>query len=337
MIKGEKIHIPLEEARNYVQDALRQQLLSLNNVDTELGQCVMQIRSLVMQLASSSQGYNRLEYYKRQFVYTGTESEYTSYLKLKIPRGKNSKTRTLLNSLQIEIYRFINLFMQRPMTTYVLYYKDTDGSVHRYDVGDKTTEALINTIYSSKKNRTIALSAQVKDLIQNEENNLVVNEHFNEYLQALEKAVSRSRSLSKSQKTHNMGHAAEAFERHWQRIIHSNTEVVSYGQDWGDNKQLLKDYRESKGNTAWWRAGDVGSRQVKWLSSSQAVSSGSFTSIQELANYILYLSSLPSLSESELDLLAQSITQAFMGSNAKEIVDNYGDNTLDKMLATLYR
>jgi hypothetical protein len=52
----------------------------------------------------------------------------------------------------------------------------------------------------------------------------------------------------------------------------------------------MKNYLASKGNVSWWRSGDVSNKQVKWLGSGGSVKTGSFTSVQELANYIIWLS-----------------------------------------------
>lgn len=333
------IHIPIEEARSWLEGILRQQLQNLNSMDTDLGQCVARIRELTEDLKSSDNSQpRRLEWYQRQFKYVGGESASYNYFNLKAPRKNEVDKRNKLNELQIEIYRFVSLFMQRPMTTYVFYYKDSNG-VHRYDTEGLYTKSraddVVKQIYSQGRNRVTYLSAEAKRQIAKEQQSIAIDDHFKNYVQALKKAVNYSKKMRKSQKEHNLGHAAEAFERHWQKISHSLT-ATAYGADWGSNEELRAEYWASKGNVAWWRSGDVGHKQVKWLGSSGSVTSGSFNSIQELANYILYLSSLPPLSSVDIQAIGQSIAQVFIGPEASTVVDNYASNTLDQLLKQLY-
>lgn len=313
---------------NDLQDTfelVKRRIANLHRENGRLRKLALEIKELIDSMKKRESEVERIEYFKNQFIYTGKESQNQSFFHLKHGTKNDMEQTFALIQLQVKIQQFIAEFLQIPQTNYVLYYRD-DQEVRRMEIPPGASLEKLQRIYANSGRRLLHLDADTKRLIAEKRQSIVVTQHFDKYVAATQDWAQRKRIKAKS---YNMGHIAEAFERHWQNLTHSTSAPLN--ADW-TTKEIALNFWASKGNVAWWRSGDVKNKQVKWLGDNASVKTGSFTSIEELANYIVWLSQQSPANEAELEELTRSIAKAFTDPAA---IEEYADGTLARMLASI--
>lgn len=321
--------IDRNEYYNQALQFLRIQLQELKTADTSLNQSVGKIQQLVNQLASSSdKGDRGGEYYSQIFDY----DKNSGYVRLK-RAGKNELRISQMHQLQQEINEFISKFMQRPVTQYVFYYIDALGQYRRADLS-QADDNLLSSIYSKKTPQTIYLQKKTKETIDAASYSTIISNHFELYAADTAKYVKSQTEWSEQKRNYNLGHVAESFERHisTKMQVHQEQIINSLGVDW-NKTEILQNYEAAKNNTPWWKSGDVYDKQVKFLGSSQSVRTGSQRSVEELANYIIWLYN-NAFTNTDIEAIAKSVAHAFVDLSG---ANQYANTSLDYLLANSFQ
>ena len=313
--------IDFSQLSNEMLLELKDKLKLLQSGNSELQELGQRIKQLIEDLKSEGKVQRkRGTYYSSRFHYTADE-----YAKL--TAGKRSIIAIeKFAVLEASIDKFISLFMGRPETSFVLYYTDGEGQYRRTELTH--SEMIESHIYSSKKKNQISLNKEKKKILE-AKSTFILNEHFDKYSQ---QAVSKKIRIRLGRQ-YNLGHVAEAFERHWQSKHKENLQQT-LPKDWNEN-EITRQLIESFGSTPWWASGDVGNKQVKFLDQNEAVRTASFRSLEELGNYIVWLTT-HEFSDEELPLIAQDIYKGFLdkeleiNENTKKTIKSLIEKTLAK-------
>ena len=264
------------------------------------------------------------------------------YITLRKARG-SAQTIQQYHRLQMDIEQFLGLFFNKDVTSYVLYYEDQYGNVMRTDLSN-VDDGIIESIYNRNRAQLITLSKEARNTLQNLESTINLTNHIERYTIATKLAypqewrgsVSKTKAARQQGKRarYNLGHVMEAFETHYQKM-HNSVPIDNERVDWTD-KELIQNIKDAMGNTPWYSSGDVGNKQVKFLSQSGSVSTGSQISVEVLGNFIVKLMS-EKYTLTDLKNIAISVYNGInnqgikLGQKAEQTIESLIKNSLQNL------
>lgn len=176
----------------------------------------------------------------------------------------------------------IDILLNREYSTsYVFYYTDSAGNIHRV-----TSEHINSKMISAyKSSRLRILKSQVSDIEKaDEQEQIMLNKHYVKYRSLVAKTYKGTIGKGRI----NEGHIAEAFERHYQKE-HKNENPFN-SDEFLNIEIIWEEIKESLGNAGWWTGGDVGSIQVKSLFGKNSDVRLTYTkTIEEVGNFLLWI------------------------------------------------
>lgn len=258
---------------------------------------------------------------------------------IQLRRAKNSiKTIAQYHNLQHDIELFLAAFLKRDITTYALYYEDDYGNIYRTDMST-VDDSIMNSLYSSKTAQLITLTREAKETLKSLEQTANLTTHIEKYTIATKLAYPQEwrGSVTKTLKArnagkrarYNLGHIMEAFEIHYQ-MLHKSIPMDQEYSDWTD-KELIHNIKAAMNNTPWYSGGDVKNKQVKFLSSSGSVSTGSQISIETLGNFIKTIIE-QKYSVQEIKQIAIGVYKGINNQSVK--LNQRVEKTIEKMIET---
>lgn len=261
-----------------IKEVIRNAILEMRQDNTDLNN---QVESLFEKIEQTEEKQSVKKYHSSRFAFI----KEGSYFRISMRTAENKNNIKQLYEKILKIFYTIQKRFneQQKQINYAIYFRDSEGKMTRV--------AMDHIPIQTTRQATSALKTSgLVNKIQNSQNRdlhmLNINEHFESFVGALQATYKGPTLPSKSI---NMGHLVEAFERHFQNVDASVPPGEDFHKDppW-DFYQIWRAVRESKGNTPWFQAGDVGNTQVKFLGSGD-VRLSSYDTLEDLLNFFKYL------------------------------------------------
>ena len=264
------------EIQQSVEEALKSGLTAIKNEENQ---------ELLILLSSQIEILRQALAYQKAIQ--SNMKRYNKWSKLMIEEGvfKGFRANTT-QQVKLNVYNacntIIDILLSRELSTsYVFYYTDTKGVVHR--VASEHVNSQSVSVHKSSRLRI--LRGQISQMEKAEEvEQQMLNKHYTSY----RSIVARTYKGIIGQGQINEGHIAEAFERHYQKV-HINEDPFNSDESLNVNT-VWEEVRESLGNAGWWTGGDVGNIQVKSLFGKTGdVRLTYVKTIEEVGNFLLWI------------------------------------------------